>query len=781
MKLRTLIVTLVLVAVFPVSLFASLMVEQFFRQERVGIERELRDAVRSLALSVDRELMASVAALETLATSTSLDADDLGTFYRQNERVRASRPTWEGIAVAEPSGRPLVGSLPQSPVDLAASRERDDIRRAVETGRSVISSVIRHGDNGDLRVTIITPVRRNGVPRYLLLASVELQTLTHTMSQQLPAGWSYRIYDRNDTLVAATLAGSANGSADIGGPRAARFDGTEGWVKGVDAQGGTVYAAVGQLPLAGWSIALEVPAEVLEGPSRQWRWSLIARGFVLLAAGLVLASIFGRRIATPVAELSVSAQALARGEAPKARASVIREVNDVSRAVEDARVRMERNAFERDRVETILRASEQRRAFLADVSATLAVSLDYETTLAKLAQLAVPYLADACVVDMADASGRRLVSVAHVVPSEEAVLRRERRRYPERTDADPMVRVLRTGRAEVYPVLSAEWFEALARDTEHLRILHGLGLVSAVYVPLTTGGETIGVVALLATASGRSYSTDDLAIATDFASRCAYAVENARRYRDAEQARHALVVSEQTAVHANHAKDAFLALLSHELRTPVGAIAGWVRWLRAAPLDFASVERALTAIERSTGTQIQIINDLLDVSRIIEGRLGLDVRPLSLAPLVEAAVETIRPAAVSKNVRMSVFIEPATFPMRGDVVRLEQVLVNLLSNAVKFTPDGGRVTVTLQRGLGEARLTVSDTGEGIPAEFLPHVFERFAQAPRAPGTVPGGLGLGLAIVRHLVERHGGTVAAESKGEGQGATFTVTLPLMDGSA
>jgi signal transduction histidine kinase len=119
--------------------------------------------------------------------------------------------------------------------------------------------------------------------------------------------------------------------------------------------------------------------------------------------------------------------------------------------------------------------------------------------------------------------------------------------------------------------------------------------------------------------------------------------------------------------------------------------------------------------------------------------------------------------------------------MRGDVVRLEQVLVNLLSNAVKFTPDGGRVTVTLQRGVEEARLTVADTGEGIPADFLPHVFERFAQAPRSPGTVPGGLGLGLAIVRHLVERHGGKVTAESPGERQGATFTVTLPLMDGSA
>ena len=620
-------------------------------------------------------------------------------------------------------------------------------------------------------------MRRDGAPRYLLLASVELQTLTRTLSQQLPAGWSYRVYDRNDTLVATTMAGSS----DISRPRTAQFDGREGWVKGVDRDGGTVYAAVGQLPLAGWSIALEVPAEVLDGPSRQWRWSLIARGFVLLAAGLVLASIFGRRIATPVAALSASAQALARGEAPQARASVIREVNEVSRAVEDARARMERNAFERDRVETILRASEQRRAFFADVSATLAVSLDYDATLAKLAPLAVPYLADACVVDLVDASGRRPVSVAHVVPDEEAVLWRERRRYPERTDSDPMARVLRTGRGEVHPVLSAEWFETLARDTEHLRLLHGLGLVSAMYVPLAADGKTIGVVALLATASGRCYTTDDLAVATDFASRCAHAVENARRYRAAEDARHALVVSEQTAVHANHAKDAFLALLSHGLRTPVGAIAGWVRWLRAAPLDFASVERALTAIERSTGTQIQIINDLLDVSRIIEGRLGLDVRPLSLAPLVDAAVETIRPAAVSKNVRMSVFIEPATFPMRGDVVRLEQVLVNLLANAVKFTPDGGRVTVTLQRGVEEARLTVADTGEGIPAAFLPHVFERFAQAPRSPGTVPGGLGLGLAIVRHLVERHDGKVTAESPGEGQGATFTVTLPLMDGSA
>jgi PAS domain S-box-containing protein len=228
---------------------------------------------------------------------------------------------------------------------------------------------------------------------------------------------------------------------------------------------------------------------------------------------------------------------------------------------------------------------------------------------------------------------------------------------------------------------------------------------------------------------------------------------------------------------ANHTKDEFLATLSHELRTPLTAILGWTRLLRARQFDEAGQERAVEIIERNAEAQAKLIEDLLDVSRIITGKLRLEVRPLALTPIVETAVNALRPAAEAKRLQLEPDLDIKTGPMTGDPNRLRQIITNLLSNAIKFTPDGGRIEVRLERADSYARLTVRDTGTGIRAEDLPYIFERFRQADSTSTRAHSGLGLGLAIVRHLVELHGGTVQAESRGEGQGAAFTVDLPLM----
>ena len=227
---------------------------------------------------------------------------------------------------------------------------------------------------------------------------------------------------------------------------------------------------------------------------------------------------------------------------------------------------------------------------------------------------------------------------------------------------------------------------------------------------------------------------------------------------------------------AGSAKDEFLAVLSHELRTPLQSMLGWTQMLKEKRVNEPMVQKGLDTIERNIKTQTQLIEDLLDVSRIVAGTIRVDRQPIVLGAVVESALALAALPASAKSIRLEATIDPRACELHGDPERLEQVITNLLSNAVKFTPPGGRVSVRLERGGTVVRLVIEDSGRGISAEFLPHVFERFRQADSTPRRSHGGLGLGLSIVRHLVELHGGTVIAESPGENRGARFTVTLPL-----
>jgi signal transduction histidine kinase len=227
---------------------------------------------------------------------------------------------------------------------------------------------------------------------------------------------------------------------------------------------------------------------------------------------------------------------------------------------------------------------------------------------------------------------------------------------------------------------------------------------------------------------------------------------------------------------ASQAKDDFLATLSHELRSPLNAIVGWAQVLRARKGEPEMMERALQTIERNARHQARLVEDLLDVSRIVGGTLRLEVARVELVPLLEALIETARPDAAAKAIRLTSRLDPWTEAVLGDQARLDQVFRNLVSNAIKFTPRGGAVEVALSGEPGQVRVAVTDTGQGIAPDFLPHVFERFRQADTGTSRSHGGLGLGLAIVHHIVMLHGGTVVAESPGEGRGARFTVTLPV-----
>ena len=408
--------------------------------------------------------------------------------------------------------------------------------------------------------------------------------------------------------------------------------------------------------------------------------------------------------------------------------------------------------------------AEEAQRFLAEASSILARSLNYETTLVNLARLTVPRLATYCAIDLVDKDDRlRQVAVAHKDPDKEELVRELRRLNPY-NDALPhgVVKVLRTRKSELSPEVPDALITSYSTDDRYLEIVRDLNPKAYMIVPLVARGRPLGVISFVSDETGVRYDAQSLELAEDLARRAALAIDNARLYGEVQR--------------ANRAKDEFLATVSHELRTPLNAILGWSHILCSSKLDEAGVANAHAIIERNAKAQARLIEDILDVSRIITGKLRLDVRPVCFDSVVEAVVDAMRPAADAKQMGIRTKIEPVTFAVSGDANRLQQVVWNLLSNAIKFTPNGGSVEVRLDRCGPSARLSVSDTGQGISKSFLPYVFDRFRQADSSSTRKHGGLGLGLAVVRHLVELHDGAVHVESEGEGRGATFVVTLPM-----
>jgi PAS domain S-box-containing protein len=420
---------------------------------------------------------------------------------------------------------------------------------------------------------------------------------------------------------------------------------------------------------------------------------------------------------------------------------------------------------------------ESRRNFLADATALLAESIDYTLRLGELANLAVPRFADWCAIDVMhreDAVPKR-IAVAHVDPTKIALAEELHDRHLPQADAAAGVGyVIRSGRSELVTEISDEALASASVDEEQLRLLRELGLRSRMIVPLvSTGGRTLGAMTFAYGASARTYTPDDLELAEELGRRCATAIENAALYASVQRAREASDA-------ANRAKDEFLAIVSHELRTPLNAILGWAKMLGSPQIDEARRDRAIDIIERNAVAMAQLIEDILDMSRVVSGKMRLEVHPVDLRRVVEATMESIKPTADTKGVRLTSSLARELPPLMGDPTRLQQIAWNLLSNAIKFTPREGEVKVRLHGTASAIELEVSDTGKGIDPSFLPHVFDAFRQQDASYARTRGGLGLGLAITRQLVELHGGRIVAESEGEGRGATFRVALPIANGS-
>ena len=448
------------------------------------------------------------------------------------------------------------------------------------------------------------------------------------------------------------------------------------------------------------------------------------------------------------------------------RAERLENVNAARLAAEEARASLERSVAAQQ-------ADEQRRILVADATSALATSLDFKVTLTQVAALVVPKLADWCAIEIVDdQTGRsEQLAVAHVDPKMVEYAWELRRRYPPVENAPNGVpHVLRTGKSELYSEVTEEMIRAGAIDEEHLRISLALELRSALIVPLVARGHVVGAITLVHDASSpRRYGNDDLVIVEEIARRAAIAVDNARLYAAEQRAR-------ATADDANRLKDEFLATVSHELRTPLNAILGWSRMVTSGAVDESRRAHVSETIERNAIAMAQLIEDLLDVSRVISGKMRLEVELLEVAGVVEAAIDSAEPAARAKEITLRSVLDPFAGTVLGDPGRIQQIVWNLLSNAVKFTPPGGNVEVVVCNAAASVEISVNDSGAGIAPSFAPYVFDRFRQEDGKSTRMHGGLGLGLAITRHLVELHGGTIGFESDGPGLGTRFTVKLPI-----
>ncbi len=442
----------------------------------------------------------------------------------------------------------------------------------------------------------------------------------------------------------------------------------------------------------------------------------------------------------------------------------LRDVTEQRRSRQEYLELLERERVSRQAAE----AAERRAAFLADASTLLCSSLDHETSLSALARFAVPFLADWCAVHLREGDQVRLVGLACRSLDQAVTLDDLQQCYPlDLNTPHGVAHVLRTGLTEYLPEISDAMLTDLAGSDGQLRTLRALGLHSSLVVPMTLRGQTLGTLAFARTGPDRTFCTAERALAEDLGRRAAVAVDNGRLYRQVAE--------------ADRRKDEFLAMLAHELRNPLAPLRNALYMLRQRGDSPATEEWAWEVVHRQMRHLGRLVDGLLDVSRVTRGRVQLQRETVDLGLLAKRVAESARPLFEARRHHWELHTPPQPVFVDADPLRLEQVLANLLDNAAKYTEPGGRIDITVRRDGDAALIEVKDNGLGIAPQMLPRVFNLFEQAERPLDRSQGGLGIGLTLVKKLVELHGGRIEARSDGLNRGSTFTVRLPAAAAAA
>lgn len=414
---------------------------------------------------------------------------------------------------------------------------------------------------------------------------------------------------------------------------------------------------------------------------------------------------------------------------------------------------------------TARKRSEAGLRFLAEASKLLAKLQDVPSTLQKIAGLAVPHFADWCAVDLLEPDGSlRRVAVAHVDPSKVELAHELHRRHPPDPTAERGAwQVLRSGTAELLTEIPDSLLQASVRDPEILTLIRHLGLRSYIGVPLQVRGQSIGAITFIAAESGQRYGPGDLRLAEDLAQRAGIAIENAQLYSELKE--------------TDRRKNEFLAMLSHELRNPLAPIRNALQIMKMPGVTAEEIDAARQMTERQVQHLVRLVDDLLDVSRIMRGRIELRKETVELPAIIANAVETVQPILDAQGQHLNVQLPPEPLKLAGDPTRLVQVFGNLLNNAAKYSQGPGQIDLCAECQGQEVVVRIKDQGMGMGPDLLPQVFDLFVQGDASLDRSRGGLGIGLTVVRKLIELHGGQISAHSEGIGKGSTFTVRLPLL----
>jgi PAS domain S-box-containing protein len=734
MRIRSYLLVFALAILLPIVAVSTIALLAYDRQQRAAAERSGVERARALADSVDRELFGAVTSLNVLATARSLERGDLAGFAEDARRVLVRQRGWLRVALTDPTGERLVEVAVSRDTRLPPLGEGAGLASIARTGQPEIGPLHPDPVSGRLLFTASVPVAPEGAVRYVLSAAIEPALIRDTLDRhQIPRTWIGTVFDPRRTIVARTHSASQFVGHAVSPEFQRLLDrAPAGWAITHTLEGAPVYTAFSRSSATGWGAGLGIPTSAVDAPLRQSLWAIAGGGALLLAVSIAMSALVGRRIAGPVATLAAAATAFWRRDVA-AMPRVDRgptEIREVARAVAEA-ARRQREA------------DDQRAALLAASEAARAASEAGQQAAARLA--AIVEGADDAIISKtlegivtswnpaaermygwtaAEAIGQ---TIGRIIPAD--------RMDEERDILERLQRGLRIEHFET---------ERVARDGRRIP-------VSLTVSPLRApSGEIVG------------------------ASKIARDISEQKRI-EAERA--AILVRERAAraeaESASRARDEFLAMLGHELRNPLNVIVTAVEVQHLAGHDEAIAARARDAIQRQVRHLTGLVDDLLDVARVTAGKITLSVQPVDLGALATRSIQGLRESG--RLGRHVVRERVDSVWVHGDEMRLDQVVANLLVNAIKFTPPDGEITVSVRADGDQARLCVGDTGVGMSPEDLPRIFDAFVQSEQSLDRSRGGLGLGLTLVRRLVELHGGTVEASSDGVGRGAVFTVRLP------
>ncbi|HEX2540642.1 MAG TPA: ATP-binding protein [Caldimonas sp.] len=717
-RLRTHLLRLTLGTLLPIIVMACIAAFLLAREERAQVERGAQERVRALSTAVDAEIRSSIQPLLTLTESQALIDNDLPRFHDLVLRVKAGRPDWQNINLALPNGQQVLNALRPYGSPPAAVNEWASFQNVLATGQPAVGDVTLGRLTNRLAFAVRVPVLHQGKIRYVLSAVIEPAAIRKLLeAQAIPAGQIATVVDRTGRIVARNIASEAVvGQLASTHLREAIAKGEQGSYRGLSLEGVPIYSSFVRSRFSGWTVATGIPASEVEAAGRQALASIALGTLLAVLMAFAVARVLGREVAAPVAALARQARELASGRVVvPSPTSGIAELDELARAFGQAGQAVQQ------------REEVQRQLATVTGNASLALFMMDEnqhcTYMNPAAEAMTGYRLE-------DVQGRALHDVIH-------------HSHP---DGSP------------YPLAECPIDRAFPKNDQERGedvFIHASGRffpVAFTASPIRDGGTPVGTV---------------------------IEVRDISEEKRAEAERQELLANEQRAraeaETANRAKDEFLAMLGHELRNPLGAIGNASYVLQMRP-NSAQAERAQAVIQRQTKHLTRLVDDLLDAGRVATGKIALVLEAIELGPLVQRVVDALAASGVTSSHQVVLGLDDGV-RVNGDETRLEQIVTNLLTNAARYTPAGGRIDVTLAAFGDEAVLTVADSGIGISAELLPRVFDLFVQGERSAERAAGGLGIGLTLVRRLVQLQGGSVVAESAGIGQGSRFIVRMPRL----